>query len=304
MPAVTVSRSNDQLIAVKELSAELAAKADHEAEVLDRIDHPGVVRLVGLEHTSDGGRVLQTLFVSSDTWASRPLGEPGERVEAIAALAGVIADLHDMGMAHCQLNASHVLHGERDRPVLCGFSAAGDASDENRRADLEALAHLACGESRSSRGAVGERLVAIAGELRAGEIGARDVALRLDQTLNARTARSVAAQLVRSKRKTRLRELRPARLFGQRRNMSKPDTETRNLPKRDLPKRNLPKRNLPKRNLLVGGVGVMGFLFATVLVLGNGVDAGDGIGGVGDVCHPSNASQTDVSLASNTQAVS
>ena len=89
--------------------------------MLKSLDHPGVVRFIGTVDTPDGGRAMHTEFVSSDTWATRPLTDPAERAAGVAALAAVVADLHDLGIAHCQLSTAHVLHGEDDRPVLCGL---------------------------------------------------------------------------------------------------------------------------------------------------------------------------------------
>lgn len=136
MAAVTVSRSADRLIAVKQVRAERAGDIEREAEMLKSLDHPGVVRFVDIVDTPDGGRAMHTEFVSSDTWATRPLTDPAERAAGVAALAAVVADLHDLGIAHCQLSTAHVLHGEGDRPVLCGLRLAAEASLSNRHVDL------------------------------------------------------------------------------------------------------------------------------------------------------------------------
>lgn len=179
MAAVTVSRSQDRLIAVKQVSAARAAEIDREAELLKRLDHPGLVRFVDLVKTDDGGRALHTEFVSSDTWATRPLTDPAERAAALASVAGIVADLHHLGVAHLQLSAGHVLHGEDDRPVLCGLTRAGEASPQNRQADLAALAEL-CHDQGLDRGAVTDKLESLADEARAGRLGARELAGRLD----------------------------------------------------------------------------------------------------------------------------
>ena len=179
MAAVTVSRSADRLIAVKQVPAERAGDIEREAEMLKSLDHPGVVRFIGTVDTPDGGRAMHTEFVSSDTWATRPLTDPAERAAGVAALAAVVADLHDLGIAHCQLSTAHVLHGEGDRPVLCGLRLAAEASRSNRHADLVALADLCHGPSLEG-GPLTPKLSSLADATRAGRLSARELARRLD----------------------------------------------------------------------------------------------------------------------------
>ena len=179
MAAVTVSRSDDRLIAVKQVPAERADEIEREADLLRRLDHPGLVRVVDVVETADGGRALRTEFVSSDTWATRPLTDPAERAAGMAALAAVVADLHQLGVAHLQLNPPHVLHGANDRPVLCGLTLAAEATPENRQADLAALGEL-CHDSSLGRGALAGKLSSLADAARAGMLSARELARRLD----------------------------------------------------------------------------------------------------------------------------
>ena len=179
MAAVTVSRSADCLIAVKQVPAERAAVIDQEADLLRRLDHPGVVRLIDVVDTPDGDRAMHTEFVSSDTWDTRPLTEPAERAAAVAALAATVADLHDLGVAHLQLTPAHVLHAENDRPVLCGLSRAAEATAENRHTDLAALADL-CHGPNLEKGALTERLSELAEATRAGRLNARELSRKLD----------------------------------------------------------------------------------------------------------------------------
>ena len=64
-----------------------------------------------------------------------------------AALATIVADLHHLGVAHGQIDASHVLLDDEGRPVLCGFGAAewappGGTGAATRRGDVAAIAAL------------------------------------------------------------------------------------------------------------------------------------------------------------------
>lgn len=180
MASVTISRSEDRLIAVKQAPAERASEIEREAEILGKLSHPGVVEVIDLHRGGDGAAALHLEFVGSDNWATRPLTDPVARAGAGAALAAVVADLHDIGVAHRNLDGSHVLHGGDDRPVLCSFGRSGDASPEHRREDLVALADLVWDEALAP-GPMTGKLADLAASTRSGRLGARELARRLDR---------------------------------------------------------------------------------------------------------------------------
>lgn len=180
MASVTISRSEDRLIAVKQAPAERAGEIEREAEILGKLSHPGVVEVIDLHRGGDGAAALHLEFVGSDNWATRPLTDPVARASAGAALAAVVADLHDIGVAHRNLDGSHVLHGGDDRPVLCSFGRSGDASPEHRREDLVALADLVWDEALAP-GPMTGKLADLAASTRSGRLGARELARRLDR---------------------------------------------------------------------------------------------------------------------------
>lgn len=182
MAAVTVSRAGDRLIAVKQVAPGRVRDLEREAETIKRLDHPGLVRFVDLVETPDGGRAMHTEFVSSDTWSTRSLNDPAERAAGLAGLAVVVADLHDLGVAHGQIDPTHVLHGDDDRPVLCGLRLAAPVTVENRRDDLVALADL-CHDPALGEGPLVVKLAALADAVRAGRMDARELARRLDLLL-------------------------------------------------------------------------------------------------------------------------
>ena len=203
MAAVTVSRADDRLIAIKEVPPERAAETEREAGLLKQINHPGIVRFVDLVEAPNGGKALHTLFVSPDTWATRPLTDPVDRAAGVAALAAVLADLHDLGLAHRYLTAGHVLHGDDDRPVICSLTRADEATPENRRIDLEALADLTYDDALA-RGSLTGKLSSLADATREGQISARELAGKLDRLLAQRTTRIDSARsgdLIRSLRR-------------------------------------------------------------------------------------------------------
>ena len=213
MAAVTVTRSDDRLIAVKQVPAERADEIEREAELLRRLDHPGLVRFVDIVETADGGRALHTEFVNSDTWATRPLTDPAERAAGMASLAAVVADLHQLGVAHLQLTPPHILHGADDRPVLCGLTWAAEATPEAQQTDLAALGEL-CHDSSLGRGALAGKLASLADAARAGMLSARELTRRLDLLSAKKPTRSDPTRVVGGGRMASLRRrFRPKSLI-------------------------------------------------------------------------------------------
>ncbi|MCA1657627.1 MAG: hypothetical protein LC713_07990, partial [Actinobacteria bacterium] len=105
-----------------------AVRIAAEAEVLGAIQIPGVVELVAV--AGDAGRpCLVTARVAGPDLGRAPDLTVDEVAGVIAAVATVLADLHDLGMVHGAVMASHVLLGDEGRPVLCGFGYGGRAGD-------------------------------------------------------------------------------------------------------------------------------------------------------------------------------
>jgi len=128
---------------VKSASHEPArARLRHEAQILQRARHPGVVSLASC--VDDAG-VTRLTFTESTvtTLADTPPTDPVAALRFAAALARTVADLHEIGIAHRRLRADHVLVTSAGRPMLCGFADATDhATDDDRRADDLALRDL------------------------------------------------------------------------------------------------------------------------------------------------------------------
>ena len=140
MTDITVGYHNDRLVAVKESGDPArSARLRHEAELLSRLDHPGVVRLV--DFTEGPPAILRSVFVGPDTWLRHaPVGE--FQAPALAALIATVADLHETGIAHGALEAAHILVGEKHRPILCGLGDGNTACDVGIADDRRALAAL------------------------------------------------------------------------------------------------------------------------------------------------------------------
>src|SRR5262245_40395028 len=135
---VTVTADAGGAVAVKTATTtgEIDELAD-EAERLVRARHPGVVVVLDHRRTETGAE-LRTRFA----------GDPLERWHgALSRLAGLIAavaadlgDLHDLGIVHGRIDASHVLVGADGRPRLCGF--APPPGEPAAHDDVAALAEL------------------------------------------------------------------------------------------------------------------------------------------------------------------
>jgi eukaryotic-like serine/threonine-protein kinase len=134
---VRLDANGEDAVAVKAATTpgEIAALA-HEAERLALASHPGVVALVEHRETDDGAELI-TRFAGEplDRWRGTLVRLAGLG----AAIAATLADLHEMGIVHGRLDATHVLLAGDGRPRLCGLSHAGEAKPADDVAALGAL---------------------------------------------------------------------------------------------------------------------------------------------------------------------
>ena len=126
----------------EEERAQLAA----EAAVLRSLAHPGVVRLVDVDGGDPPDGLLLRRIPGGDL--SQLGAQPPEVVAGLgAAIATTVADLHDLGVHHGAVEASHVLLDGEGRPILCSFGRARSNSSLppgglDRNPDVCALARL------------------------------------------------------------------------------------------------------------------------------------------------------------------
>jgi len=128
-------------------SADERRRLAFESKVLAAAAHPGVVRLVDVEGEATSPDALLLGWVSGGTLAESEGPAPDEFLRLGAALATTVADLHDIGVVHRAIDATHVMLDEKRRPVLCGFGSAlrapeSDEIDRWREQDLRDLAGL------------------------------------------------------------------------------------------------------------------------------------------------------------------
>ena len=105
----------------------------HEAAMLERARHPGVVELVDLDD-GDEATTLSTAWLGGGSLAAAEMA-PRKLAGVGAMLAMTIADLHDRAIVHRRITSDHVLLDGLGRVVLVGFGDASASPGECETAD-------------------------------------------------------------------------------------------------------------------------------------------------------------------------
>ncbi len=137
MSRVRLEHRDGTLVAVKVATDPAEVSRLHrEARVLAVARLPGVVELIGLDDRGDEADLVTRAVVGGSLATSRP-DQADRALALVAAVAAIVADLHELGIVHAAIDPSHVLLDERGRPVLCGFGSAGLVGDPlpQRRTD-------------------------------------------------------------------------------------------------------------------------------------------------------------------------
>jgi serine/threonine protein kinase len=194
---VDIRSVGGRLVAVKSASTELEVAAlAHEADLLRRAAHPGVVSVVSFTSAADRAELVLTA-PSEYTAAQRMPDSMQGCLDFVAAIADVVADLHAIGIAHGAIRPDHVLVAANEQPVLCGFGNAQSVVDPQLfSADVvaigELLAWLARRMPAEHRGA--RRVSAILARSRENDTTARELAFAIvDDKRDAHPVRAVVA---------------------------------------------------------------------------------------------------------------
>jgi len=116
-------------VAVKVALPGSGARLVRESELLQRIDHPHVIRLRRLEPTpygvalvldhADGGSLAELA-------AGRGRLDPGETTTVVVPVARALAAMHATGLVHGDVTAANVLFTRDGRPLLADLGVAAD----------------------------------------------------------------------------------------------------------------------------------------------------------------------------------
>lgn len=131
--ATTVETDGERAVVVKRGTDADAERLRLEGERLERARHPGVVPVLRSEPAGEGWELCTA-------HRGRPVGAMGtadplsvpQVARLAAAVASTLADLHDLGLVHGRIDATHVLVGEHGRAVVCGL---GDGTTPARPED-------------------------------------------------------------------------------------------------------------------------------------------------------------------------
>ena len=128
-----------EIVALKVLRAELAPSERErrrfleESERMQRVTHPGLVRLLDAGLLPDGRPFLAMPRLEGETLAARLRRGPipvRTAVRWFAILARAVHALHEAGMVHRDIKPENVIL-EEDGPVLLDFGIARDLDDES-----------------------------------------------------------------------------------------------------------------------------------------------------------------------------
>ncbi len=175
-----------------------------EARCLERLRHPGIVELIDAVAGPDGTTLHLAQVPSAVTLDDAGSLSLSELLDVAKQLAEAIAYLQSTGTVHNAVTTDHVLLGDHNRLVLCGFGDWAELSDTNTCTDVVAFGDLVLGQLELSiaSGAVdSDNSVAISlrhlGQLAANcpltETSAQSLADRLE-LLQAETTESDAAR--------------------------------------------------------------------------------------------------------------
>lgn len=130
-------------VAIKRFRGEDAGAAvEREAEVLRIAVHTGVPRLIDARVDATPPCLVMEL-VGTRSLASSPPRTLDGLCTVLTGLCRIVADLHERGVGHGQLELDHVVLHTDSTPALCGFGAATlDAGPADRAADVAALGTL------------------------------------------------------------------------------------------------------------------------------------------------------------------
>ncbi len=148
MGVVNLAELDGRLVAVKLLAAgavspELRERFRLEAEILRRLDHPGIAHVLDVGESIGPGGVPQP-WIAMEFVEGRPLLEYIEatalplpsRLALLAAICDAVQHAHARGVVHRDLKPSNILVRADGRPVVLDFGVARLLAGEERPTEL------------------------------------------------------------------------------------------------------------------------------------------------------------------------
>jgi hypothetical protein len=118
-------------------------RLEGEATLLAEARHAGVVTLLdsGRDERGPWLRLSDAGGVTVETMVAAGGGDE-TLLPLLASVATTVADLHDIGVVHGAIDASHVLVDSAGHPLLCSFSRGGHVNELDPGLDVAGLAGL------------------------------------------------------------------------------------------------------------------------------------------------------------------
>ena len=131
-------KQQQKLVAVKVLRKSLLAdrslreRFEAEANIVARLDHPGIIRIHGHGKTPNGGWfIVMDLLSDGDLTSQAGLSLPvAQATDWIRQVARAVAHAHENGIVHCDLKPANLLLAKDGRVVVTDFGFAQTREQE------------------------------------------------------------------------------------------------------------------------------------------------------------------------------
>src|SRR6185369_1764190 len=131
--SVEVSAGGRPVAVKRATDDERRERLRHEAAMLERARHPGVVELIDVDDGEET-TTLSTAWVGGGSLAAADM-TPKKLAGIGAMLAATVADLHDRAVVHRRITSDHVLLDGLGRVVVAGFAEASPSPRDSETAD-------------------------------------------------------------------------------------------------------------------------------------------------------------------------
>ena len=108
-------------------TAELLSRFRHEAEILARLQHPGIAQVYEAGIGDDGRPFFAMEFISGmplDEYSRSRGLDPAARLELLAKVCDAVQHAHDKGVIHRDLKPGNILVDESGQPKVLDFGVA------------------------------------------------------------------------------------------------------------------------------------------------------------------------------------